>query len=90
MVAGARPGGRRRLLCNLPGLRNGDQKKGRRTLKVMDRINRSFIRVREWQKGQTMTEYVLIVSAMAEVVFVAYRSLGTELRVLLNAINSAL
>jgi Flp pilus assembly pilin Flp len=89
MAAGARPGGRRRLLCNLPGLRTAI-KKGRRTLKAMDRINGSFIRVREWQKGQTMTEYVLIVSAMAEVVFVAYRSLGTELRVLLNAINSAL
>jgi hypothetical protein len=46
----------------------------------MDRINRSFIRVREWQKGQTMTEYVLIVSALAEVVFVAYRSLGADFK----------
>ena len=57
---------------------------------MMDRINRSFIRVHEWRKGQTMTEYVLIVSAVAQVVFIVYRTLGTNLKFLLNAINSQL
>jgi Flp pilus assembly pilin Flp len=57
---------------------------------MMDRINELFIRAREWQKGQTMTEYALILSAVAVVVFVGYQTMGTDIKGLLNAIDNQL
>ena len=51
----------------------------------MERLIRSFIRVRELHKGlsrgQTMSEYALILAGVAVVAFAAYASMG-------NAINS--
>ena len=41
----------------------------------MDYVNALIIRVRESQKGQTMTEYVLIVAAIAVAGYVAYQGL---------------
>jgi Flp pilus assembly pilin Flp len=38
----------------------------------MDQITKLFVKVREFQRGQTMTEYALILSAVAVVVFVGY------------------
>jgi Flp pilus assembly pilin Flp len=57
---------------------------------MMDRINGLFICAREWQKGQTMTEYALILSAVAVVVFIGYQTMGTDIKGLLNAIDNQL
>ena len=50
-----------------------------------------FIRVREWQKrlskGQTMTEYAVIMAALAVVVFVTYQTMGRDIDSLVNKIN---
>ena len=50
-----------------------------------------FIRVREWQKrlskGQTMTEYAVIMAALAVVVFVTYQTMGRDINSLVNKIN---
>lgn len=56
----------------------------------MDRICRSFIRVREWHKGQTMTEYAMIISAVVIVVLVGYQTMGSSLRTLLQALDNQL
>ena len=45
---------------------------GRDKETVMAFLNRMFMKAREWHKGQTMTEYALILAAVAVVVFVTY------------------
>jgi Flp pilus assembly pilin Flp len=57
---------------------------------MMDLMNRLFVRAREWHKGQTMTEYALILSAVAVVVFVGYETMGTDISSLLGTIDSQL
>ena len=57
---------------------------------MMDLLNRLFVRAREWHKGQTMTEYALILSAVAVVVFVGYETMGTDISSLLGTIDSQL
>ncbi|MGH7864062.1 MAG: hypothetical protein ACREQB_03670, partial [Candidatus Binataceae bacterium] len=42
--------------------------------------------LRKATKGQTMTEYALILAAIAVAAFVTYQSLGTEITNLLNDI----
>ena len=56
----------------------------------MDFINRMYVKATEWRKGQTMTEYALILSAVAVVVFIGYETMGTDIKGLLNAIDSQL
>jgi Flp pilus assembly pilin Flp len=60
----------------------------------MNQTMKAFIRVREWQKGlskgQTMTEYALIMAAVAVVVFVTYQTMGNDIGSLVNNINSDL
>jgi Flp pilus assembly pilin Flp len=50
--------------------------------------------VREFQKklskGQTMTEYALILAAVAVVVFVTYEVMGQDISTLVNGIDSDL
>ena len=41
-------------------------------------------------KGQTMTEYALILSAVAIVVFAAYNTMGTDITTLLGTIDAKL
>ncbi len=52
------------------------------------------IRVREWNnrlsKGQTMTEYALIMAAVAIVVFVTYQTMGQDIGSLVNKVNTDL
>ena len=44
----------------------------------MEFVNKTLVAVREWHKGlskgQTMTEYALIMAAVAVVVFVTYQT----------------
>jgi Flp pilus assembly pilin Flp len=53
-----------------------------------------YVRIREFNKrlskGQTMTEYALIMSAVAVVVFVSYQVMGQDVKVLVNKINTDL
>ena len=57
-------------------------------------MTRTYLMARELSKrpikGQTMTEYVLIVAAVAIVVFVTYQMMGQNLGTLVNRVNSTL
>jgi Flp pilus assembly pilin Flp len=41
-------------------------------------------------RGQTMTEYALIMAAVAVVVFVIYQTMGTDIGTMVNGINTDL
>ena len=60
----------------------------------MELITKTLVRVREWHKalgkGQTMTEYALIMAAVAVVVFVTYQTMGNDIGSLVNKINTDL
>ncbi|HEY9156949.1 Flp family type IVb pilin [Candidatus Binatus sp.] len=56
----------------------------------MDMITRMFVKVREYQRGQTMAEYALILAAVAVVVFAGYELLGTNIKSALNSVDSQL
>jgi Flp pilus assembly pilin Flp len=60
----------------------------------MKDITSTYIRVRESIKrsgrGQTMTEYALIMAAVAVVVFVTYQKMGQSIGSLVNKINTDL
>jgi len=56
----------------------------------MNLLNRMFVKAREWHKGQTMTEYALILAAVAVVVFVTYQVMGQDINSLVNSIDKSL
>ena len=56
----------------------------------MDKITRMFVKVREYQAGQTMAEYALILAAVAVVVFVGYQTMGTTITALLSTVDGQL
>ena len=56
----------------------------------MDRIRGISVRLREYQRGQTMTEYALILAAVAVVVFVGYQTMGTDIGTLLTSVDGQL
>jgi Flp pilus assembly pilin Flp len=56
----------------------------------MDQIRGIFIRLHEYQRGQTMTEYALILSAVAVVVFVGYQTMGSTIGTLLTSVDGYL
>ncbi len=60
----------------------------------MEFVNKTLVRVREWHKGlskgQTMTEYALIMAAIAVVVFVTYNTMGNDINSVVNKINTDL
>ncbi len=56
----------------------------------MDFITKMFVKAQNWQKGQTMTEYALILSAVAVVVYAGYRTMGTTITSLLNSVDTQL
>jgi Flp pilus assembly pilin Flp len=49
-----------------------------------------MVRVREYNRGQTMAEYALILAAVAVVVFAGYQTMGTTITTLLTTIDSSL
>lgn len=53
-------------------------------------VIRLVVRAREWRKGQTMTEYALILAAVAVVVFVTYEVMGQDINSLVNNIDKSL
>jgi Flp pilus assembly pilin Flp len=60
----------------------------------MDKVSGLYIRIREWHKGlskgQTMTEYALILAAVAVVVFITYEYMGQDITSLVNGVDSDL
>ena len=56
----------------------------------MDRITRLFVGMREYQRGQTMAEYALILAAVAVVVFAGYQTMGTTITTLLSSVDGQL
>ena len=55
----------------------------------MHLFTKAYVRITE-RKGQTMTEYALILSAVAVVAFLSYQSLGNKIGTLLNNVISDL
>ncbi|MFZ1888523.1 MAG: Flp family type IVb pilin [Candidatus Binataceae bacterium] len=53
-------------------------------------FTKMYVKVREAKRGQTMTEYALILSAVAVVVFVGYQAMGGKIQSLLNSVDSQL
>ncbi len=60
----------------------------------MKSLTKIYVRVREFQKklskAQTMTEYALILAAVAVVVFVTYEVMGQDISTLVNFVDSDL
>lgn len=56
----------------------------------MDMIRGLYARVNELKRGQTMTEYALILAAVAVVVFVGYQTMGNTITGLLSTIDGKL
>jgi Flp pilus assembly pilin Flp len=56
----------------------------------MDKITKMFVKAREFQKGQTMAEYALIMAAVAVVVFVGYQTMGSTITSLLSTVDTKL
>jgi Flp pilus assembly pilin Flp len=56
----------------------------------MSFLTRMYVKVREEARGQTMTEYALILSAVAVVVFVAYQIMGNDITSLTQAVDNQL
>ena len=65
-------------------------------VELCTRLSRSAKRFRRGQtrphlkRGQTMTEYALILAAIAIVVYVAYNPLGQDIGVLVNRVDTVL
>jgi len=51
---------------------------------------RMFVQVREATRGQTMTEYALILSAVAVVVSGCYTTVGAHIQTLLTGVDGKL
>ena len=56
----------------------------------MEMITKMLVKAREYQKGQTMAEYALILAAVAVVVFVGYQTMGTTITTLLSSVDGKL
>jgi len=56
----------------------------------MNTLTRMLVKVREYQRGQTMAEYALIMAAVAVVVFVGYQTMGTTITTLLSSVDTKL
>ncbi|WP_333648942.1 Flp family type IVb pilin [Candidatus Binatus sp.] len=56
----------------------------------MDLIRKLYVKANELARGQTMTEYALILAAVAVVVFAAYQTMGTTISSLLTNVDTQL
>jgi Flp pilus assembly pilin Flp len=53
----------------------------------MDQIRKLYVKAEEFARGQTMTEYALILAAIAVVVYAGYQTMGTTLTTMLNQVD---
>jgi len=56
----------------------------------MNAMKKLFVKADQLVRGQTMTEYALILAAVAVVVFAGYQLLGTDINGLLSNIDALL
>ena len=56
----------------------------------MDKITKMFVKAREYQAGQTIAEYALILAAVAVIVFVGYQTMGSTISTLLGRVDGRL
>jgi Flp pilus assembly pilin Flp len=56
----------------------------------MNQIRGFLVKMREYQRGQTMTEYALILAAIAVVCIVGYDTMGTTVSGLVTSVNTYL
>ena len=56
----------------------------------MDLIRKLYVRSTEFARGQTMTEYALILAAVAVIAVGAYQSMGTTIKTVLNTVDTSL
>jgi len=56
----------------------------------VDFITKTVVHAREWCKGQTMTEYALILSAVAVIVYAGYQTMGNTITSLLSSVDTSL
>lgn len=56
----------------------------------MKTIREVYVKAQNMRRGQTMTEYALILAAIAVVVFVTYEVMGQDIGTMVDKVNSAL
>ena len=56
----------------------------------MDFITKMFVKAQNWHKGQTMTEYALILAAIAVVCVAGYNTMGGKITTLLTTVDNQL
>jgi len=56
----------------------------------MEKLTKIWVKASEFQKGQTMAEYALILAAVAVVVFAGYQTMGGTITTLLTTVDSKL
>ncbi|HWJ40465.1 MAG TPA: hypothetical protein VNT29_05010 [Candidatus Limnocylindrales bacterium] len=54
----------------------------------MDLLIKLRVKANDFTRGQTMAEYVLIVAAVAVVVFAGYQSTGSTISTLVTSVDS--
>jgi len=54
----------------------------------MDTLRKMYVKGNEFARGQTMTEYAMILAAVAVVVFAGYQTMGTTLTSLLSTVDT--
>jgi len=53
----------------------------------MDTLRKLYVKANEFARGQTMTEYALILAAVAVVVYAGYQTLGTTINTMLSTVD---
>ncbi|MGB9380965.1 MAG: hypothetical protein WA571_06470 [Candidatus Binatus sp.] len=56
----------------------------------MNYINKLIVRLRESKQGQTMTEYVLIIAAIAVAGYIAYQGLEGGINTIISNVTTTL
>ncbi len=56
----------------------------------MDILRKMYVKANELGRGQTMTEYALILAAVAVVVYAGYQTMGTTINTLLTTVDGKL
>jgi len=54
----------------------------------MDILRKLYVKANEFARGQTMTEYALILAAVAVVVYAGYQTLGTTINAALSSVDT--